>query len=1012
VATINTIDPTKSKRTGDIPFTIIGTGFETTNLSNDFSGGSFYTDASANGGIITDTDYLSLYVDATSGSLAGINTDHIFERSFDVAILHNYDITTFPSIDDAKIVAIQAFDDLDPTTYFEISVGYKDNVGYFINVQAVIAGTTEYNRTTAIDPRNVEGLKIIRSESRMTGYIKISGEHTAIGDYLGFSIFDSRIKVYSSNSSIPVSGSFFVNITEYNVSHAVSLVDTPASIISISDTEVEGRTLPGEIGTGDLVLGLSDGTFAELLNGFEYTEKQGINRDIKNFDMIISIFNFHIKPSRNELFTSAGSFIWDENYWIDPDKQNKNLYIPSLWDPVTANVPSAFLQSGYGDHENVKLIDIKQFKAESLESWHARINHGTYYIKNTPYFLYSNQSIPVQLGPEQTTDGRSKQSLIFLPKLGIPISASTLTTDIESGLIVDKKRFSKRGQFTGIVQNGIELNTDIVTNIDKTQNEFIVKYNSNNMVTNWRLPTEGSATGLFVIQLPSNPLRDYSVIFSRTDIFSNEKNIGRFYGDAGTIYGQSYYGDPLESEGDYAVDYATGEVYVILDQAYVDVGYITYTFDYPAIIEFNDDYLTDNGVTITDPEPSDLIYMDEVGESNGGQGQIFRLKEFPILDFSDSQFLDRDHFRLYLYDESDNTFETDWIRVRRIEEYGPSDKVYQLNPDQGTIVFGNGIYGKIPQKYKKIVTGYKTSVRIEYEPVSSVDYWVGRDTDLNLSRNSLNSGFLYLSRKELIPDTISIEFATNEINALEFTELSAIVRDRDGDPVPFIELTFDIVNGNGDLEEETIVTNSNGEAKTTFIPSSRIEDMAVFTYLFDPGPTSEILGDERGGVYFSTGTSTNNMIIAEETIEDAPEEIYLFKIYDDNDPFLSYNNATREGGTYQVLHEYDSGTGSSLLIKPIAINGKVLIFEDSLPQPFSVSDPYYEPNLRGFAIIGKKKVQAQARVDAGLFSIDSDLATLAVGYASIQKGEWTLPILPTDFDGSEIDRATYITINP
>lgn len=1012
MAVISLIEPTKSKRTGDVPFKIKGTGFNTANLSDDFTGAVFYSDISANGGSIVDTNKLELIVDSISGSIAGIDTLHAFPRSFDVSIETGYDISTLPSTNGAKIISLRGYNDVSPTTYFEVYLGYSDPSGYFIRTEAAISGTTVYSNTLSMDPSNVDGLRVIRSEDRMTAYILISGQSAEVGSYLGFSTFSTRIKMSASNATIPVSGSFNLFINKYIVQHVVSLVNKPADIISFTDTEINGRTQANEVGAGDIVVGLPDSTFAELLNGFEYTESQKIKRDTKNFDIIISIFNFHIKPSRNELFTSAGSFTWDDNYWINPDKQNKNLFIPSLWDPVTASVPSDFLQSGHGDHDNIKMIDIKKFRSESLESWHARLNHGTYHVRNVPYYLFSSESITLQLGEAQTGDNRSIQNLKFLPKPGVPISASTLSTDVESGLIIDKKRFEKRGKLSGIVQNGIELDSSVSTNIDKTKNEFTVIYNSNNRIINWRIPSLGSAIGLYTFTLPKTPLKQCAVIFSRTDIFSQEKQVSKFYGDTETIYGNILYGEPLSIVGDYAVDFTTGEVQVILDQEYFDLGYVSFTFDYPAKIEFNDDYLSDKGLSIIAPTPSDLSTLDEVGESDGGPFQLFRLDEFPILDFSDSQFLDAEHFNLFLYDESDNTFDTEWARVRRVQDHNPGDKVYQLNPDQGTILFGNDITGKIPQKYKKIIAGYKTSVRIEYEPVSSSNYWIGRDTDLNLSRNSLNSGFLYLSRKELIPDTVSVSFSTNLINALEFAELSATVRDRDGDPIPAIELTFEIVNGAGGLDEETLITDSNGVAKTIFIPSGDIVDMGIFVQLFTPGSGPALLGDPISGVYFDSGIIVNSSIVAEEDIIDDPEDVYLFKVYDDSDPFNVYDNELRRGGSYYVLHEFDTGTGENELIRPIAIGGKVLLFDQSLPQPFSPSQPNYEPNLRGFAIIGKKQIQAKARVQTELITIDSDIATLGVEYSPIQKGEWTLPVPPTVFDSSEIDRATYITINP
>lgn len=117
-------------------------------------------------------------------------------------------------------------------------------------------------------------------------------------------------------------------------------------------------------------------------------------------------------------------------------------------------------------------------------------------------------------------------------------------------------------------------------------------------------------------------------------------------------------------------------------------------------------------------------------------------------------------------------------------------------------------------------------------------------------------------------------------------------------------------------------------------------------------------------------------------------------------------------GTHQVLYRYNSITGKNEPLRPKAISGKVLIFEQSLPQPFNSNDPYYEPNLRGFIVISKKVIQARARVPLSDTILDSDIALLKVEYFPIQKDEWTLPILPITYTSSEINRATYIQISP
>jgi hypothetical protein len=88
----------------------------------------------------------------------------------------------------------------------------------------------------------------------------------------------------------------------------------------------------------------------------------------------------------------------DEDEFIAETKKNDNLYVPTLWDPTLANIPSGYFQSGYGFDDDTELIDIIRLRRESEENWHARLNHGTYFIKNVPYYLYSEQFIVTTVG--------------------------------------------------------------------------------------------------------------------------------------------------------------------------------------------------------------------------------------------------------------------------------------------------------------------------------------------------------------------------------------------------------------------------------------------------------------------------------------------------------------------------------------------------------------------------------------------------------------------------------------
>jgi len=97
-------------------------------------------------------------------------------------------------------------------------------------------------------------------------------------------------------------------------------------------------------------------------------------------------------------------------------------------------------------------------------------------------------------------------------------------------------------------------------------------------------------------------------------------------------------------------------------------------------------------------------------------------------------------------------------------------------------------------------------------------------------------------------------------------------------------------------------------------------------------------------------------------------------------------------------------------IRGTFLAGTVIGFADQLPQPFDPDGPNYEPDLRGFYIIGKKTVQARAFVEVDDNRIYSDIVTITVEYSPLQKGAWTLPTPPIAYESSQINTATYINI--
>ena len=1001
---LDSIQPKTSKITGGVIFDIFGSGFNEPQTETLIGSGNS-TDTSSSGGVV---DYLSpdgamLSLPATINERASILLSEIFNESFDLELFFSKTIRSFPLVHDAKSLGFELIDQGNILNKVRIFLEYKNQYGYQLVVETWNGVTLVERDERAFDPHDIDTFRVKACGKYIHGFVKTQGQYLNFGKSAELTGTSYTVSLFTESPQTGTTVESEIQVDKVLMHRLASFAGYPMNENSWLDEHINATTTAGELSTGDIIVSTAAGTNYKLVDEVVYSKGVGAAFITRKFDTVQAITNEFVDPSREKLFSSNSGFKWDEGFLLSESNKNNNLFVPSLWDPTTGNIPRSFFQSGTGPFDALEFKGIKRVIAEEKELWHAQINHGTYYVANVPYYLFSDESIIQNLGELLTEDGRSYQPLLYRPKIGIPIIASSLGEDSVTGRIIERSRLQKRGKFSGKVLNGTELDTSDPENIDENKEQFIVVYNENNEVKNWRVPISSPVAGLYKFQLPKVPLKEFSIIFSRKDIFKEEKTIAQKYGEA--QYSTFQYGEGVTNVGDYAVDFNTGEVEVIIDWSYTDMGFVSFVWDYPAVVEFNKDYTEDKGSNITSPTFSDLKSFDDLGASNGEPGQKFRLFDFPIIDTSSFALVDSVSFRLYLYDEFDNSFDGSWQRVKDVSQYGATDKVYQITSSDGLVKFGDGANGAIPGKYLKVLAGYKPTLKIQFEPRSSNDYWSGKAVDLNLTKQNLNSGFLYISRKDLVPATIDLEFANGNINVFETTELNAVVFNEDDEVVPGAIVNFEILSGSGTLQEDSFFSDADGRASTVYTPSPKLEDVGVKVDLYEAGVDENTLGAAISSAYQDKNGIPFRTLRANELIQGDINEIYLFRILDDGDDFLPYNRETRRGGRLVVYHDNVEP------IKGTLITGNTIEFDQQLPQSFDEFSPNYEPDLRGFYIIGKKTIQARAFIEVEEIKVYSDIVSLTVEYSPLQRGVWTLPTPPIDFESSQIDTATYISID-
>lgn len=1001
---ITNIEPKTSKISGGVFIDVTGTDFVQTPYEL-IPTTSNVTDTSTVSSSLEDkVSGLSLQMPESTGERASFAISQLLPEAFKLKAEIGLMPLSLPLINNAILIGLELKYASNPSKKIRYYIKYDQTQGYQIVLEEKLGTSIIYRKEQFIDPESISSIGLHACGKYIHGFLNINDHEVYFLQSESITSDDYNLEIFSESPSSGVALNSEVIIKSIKGMEAISFCGYPCAIINFTDTEVKFRTTPGEISIGDVIIMSANFTNSYAIGEIKYVFSNGIAKIVKSFDTIQAIYGQWVEPAREELFKNQDGFQWDENYFLSERTKNKELAVPSLWDPTTGNIPKDFFQSGVGPYKALELMEIEKVISNDIEAWYPKIHHGTYFIQNIPFYLFSDQSVIEYLSEEKTTDGRSVHNLLFRPKIGVPVSIYSMTEDRETKVTTQKRILAKRGSFSGKVVNGIELDTINPDNIDTTKEEFIVKINNNNEIKNWIIPIPSTPmTGVYKFNLPKVPLSEFNVIFSRKDIFRTQKTKAYRYGEG--IYSNITYGDGIEDLGDYTVDYETGEVEVNLEYLYQDFGVVSFTHEYPAVIEFNQDFTSDRGSAITSPTFSDLSILDQVGYSTGKPSQTFRLSDFPVVDNSTISVPDNTNFRIFIYDEYDNSFDGSWIRVLDLSDYGPNDKVYQFDYANGLIKFGNNIHGKVPRKYLKILAGYKPTMQIQFEPESSNDYWIAKTTDLNLTKQNLSSGFLYLNRKNFVPSQIVAEFASREINIFETSEVSAVVYTQDGEAIPNVKVNFELVNGGGKLRDTQLITNPNGYVSTIYTPSSRLEDMGIRVDLFGAGPDTETPGPQLN----SYGTKNGVPYLAlksNEPINGDLNEMLVFKILDDGDDFLPYNNQTRKGGRLVLLYNE--------VPEPVRgeyIAGSIMGFSQQLPQPFDPSGPNYEPNLRGFYIVGKKTIQARAYVDLEDNRVYSNIVNLITEYSSIQMGTWTLPVPPLNYEHSQINTATYIDIN-
>lgn len=743
-----------------------------------------------------------------------------------------------------------------------------------------------------------------------------------------------------------------------------------------------------------------------------------------------------------EVYEQLPGWQWDQMYWPNDDMKNTNATLPVIFDPANSSLPNDILQSGIGGRNDLKLLDIVDMMP-SIDSWAPKVEHGTYFIYKDRFWLYSEESVAMLCGKQVDADGLSQVDLWFPPKNGIPILAAYLTYNTR-GDIVYQTEFGKLAIFTGITDNGVEMDTVASTsNIDSSKNEFKVVSRPDYMVKAEILtPTVANLVATFTLK--NAPLSLFPFRLTRPDIFKTEISYPTWVDRtrAGNLQVGDYYIGHADSNA------PPGIIQVKLAAIDTDYGSIDYVKDYPASLVFN------KNVVVSRTNAN-------IGRGSGGPSQRVLLDRFPVYDESSPAHLDVGNFTLTIGG-------VPWTRVADFTGSNPIDTHFTLDAEYGVVMCGDAVNGAVFPENDLLAT-YEYVPFIEYEPSDSVDWFLDGTVSLDPTKNSLTRGFIYLSNRQLLADHMHLaaQHPVNQIingqvhhgpiqGGAEIINMVASLHGLPHEPVPNEEVRFFAhPPGAGDWVVDRGKTDSEGKLRGQFLPGGDIDSLksVVDFYLpeedVDPDPVNlpavdlDPLSNPVGsnevvsldptaaphnyvGAWNGTGAAwTKNTIIVPHLLPGTINNLIVFAVYNDDevDPFL---NETMNGGREQIF-AYRNPVGSWSILRPVfkivAGNTTKLVFDRELttkdtsvrpnvmrtvlPNDADPNDPGY--GVMQYRIIGDQTIQFSAQtVSAPIVSSQSVFFDIVA--RSVLQGQWIMPEAD-DNDASALSAATWIFLN-
>jgi hypothetical protein len=160
----------------------------------------------------------------------------------------------------------------------------------------------------------------------------------------------------------------------------------------------------------------------------------------------ISDFTTTVHPGSNKLISG---WQWDKRVWPTVNELEATSFVPTIWDPTLSGLSTSVFQSGYGDNNDLVLLDIEEIQLSGLSSWSPKIHHGYFYIHDEQWYLYGDQYLSESLSLNNVVSGMQYHDMSHNPKPTIPIQLRRYLFNVKNSKYQVDLDIRKKVEFDG-----------------------------------------------------------------------------------------------------------------------------------------------------------------------------------------------------------------------------------------------------------------------------------------------------------------------------------------------------------------------------------------------------------------------------------------------------------------------------------------------------------------------------------------------------------------------------------